>query len=70
MLRNGIPREIGIALRAVTASFRGWGSAVDVTRTVSEGDVLEFARARLARAPPAGALAVATRSSTTRPPAS
>jgi glyoxylase-like metal-dependent hydrolase (beta-lactamase superfamily II) len=42
MLRNGIPREIGIALRAVTASFRGWGSAVDVTRTVSEGDVLEF----------------------------
>jgi glyoxylase-like metal-dependent hydrolase (beta-lactamase superfamily II) len=43
MLRNGIPREIGIALRAVTASFRGWGSAVDVTRTVAEGDVLEFA---------------------------
>jgi glyoxylase-like metal-dependent hydrolase (beta-lactamase superfamily II) len=42
MLRNGIPREIGIALRAVTASFRGWGSAVDVTRTVAEGDVLEF----------------------------
>jgi glyoxylase-like metal-dependent hydrolase (beta-lactamase superfamily II) len=43
MLRNGIPREIGIALRAVTASFRGWGSAVRVTRTVTEGDVLEFA---------------------------
>jgi glyoxylase-like metal-dependent hydrolase (beta-lactamase superfamily II) len=43
MLRNGIPREIGIALRAVTASFRGWGSAVEVTRTVSEGDALDFA---------------------------
>lgn len=43
MLRNGIPREIGIALRAVTASFRGWGSAVEVTHTVTEGDVLEFA---------------------------
>ena len=43
MLRNGIPREIAIALRAVTASFRGWGASVDVTRTVAEGDVLEFA---------------------------
>jgi glyoxylase-like metal-dependent hydrolase (beta-lactamase superfamily II) len=42
MLRNGIPREIAIALRAVTASFRGWGASVDVTRTVAEGDVLEF----------------------------
>jgi glyoxylase-like metal-dependent hydrolase (beta-lactamase superfamily II) len=43
MLRNGIPRDIAIALRAVTASFRAWGSAVAVTRTVREGDVLEFA---------------------------
>jgi glyoxylase-like metal-dependent hydrolase (beta-lactamase superfamily II) len=43
MLRNGIPREIAIALRAVTASFRGWGASVTVTRTVAEGDVLDFA---------------------------
>jgi glyoxylase-like metal-dependent hydrolase (beta-lactamase superfamily II) len=43
MLRNGIPREMGIALRAVTASFYGWGSAVQVTRPVAEGDVLQFA---------------------------
>jgi glyoxylase-like metal-dependent hydrolase (beta-lactamase superfamily II) len=43
MLRNGIPRDIAIALRAVTASFRAWGSSVEVTRTVREGDVLEFA---------------------------
>jgi glyoxylase-like metal-dependent hydrolase (beta-lactamase superfamily II) len=43
MLRNGIPRDIAIALRAVTASFRGWGSSVTVTRTVAEGDLLEFA---------------------------
>jgi glyoxylase-like metal-dependent hydrolase (beta-lactamase superfamily II) len=43
MLRNGIPRDIAIALRAVTASFRGWGSSVTVTRTVAEGDVLDFA---------------------------
>jgi glyoxylase-like metal-dependent hydrolase (beta-lactamase superfamily II) len=43
MRSNGVPHDIGIALRAVTAQFRAWGSAVEVTRTVSEGDVLEFA---------------------------
>jgi glyoxylase-like metal-dependent hydrolase (beta-lactamase superfamily II) len=43
MLRNGIPRDIAIALRAVTAQFRAWGSAVTVTRTLADGDVLEFA---------------------------
>ncbi|HEY6760316.1 MAG TPA: MBL fold metallo-hydrolase [Baekduia sp.] len=43
MLRNGIPREIAIALRALTATFRAWGSAVEVTHEVREGDVLEFA---------------------------
>jgi glyoxylase-like metal-dependent hydrolase (beta-lactamase superfamily II) len=43
MLRNGIPKDIAIALRAVTAQFRAWGSAVDVSRTFGEGDVLEFA---------------------------
>jgi glyoxylase-like metal-dependent hydrolase (beta-lactamase superfamily II) len=43
MRSNGVPHDIGIALRAVTAQFRAWGSAVEVTRTVGEGDVLEFA---------------------------
>jgi glyoxylase-like metal-dependent hydrolase (beta-lactamase superfamily II) len=43
MLRNGIPRDIAIALRAVTAQFRAWGSSVQVTRPLAEGDVLEFA---------------------------
>jgi glyoxylase-like metal-dependent hydrolase (beta-lactamase superfamily II) len=43
MLRNGIPPDIAIALRAVTGQFRAWGSAVQVTRTFVEGDVLEFA---------------------------
>jgi glyoxylase-like metal-dependent hydrolase (beta-lactamase superfamily II) len=43
MVRNGIPKDISIALRAVTAQFRAWGSAVQVTRTVEEGDVLPFA---------------------------
>ncbi|HEY4996829.1 MAG TPA: MBL fold metallo-hydrolase [Solirubrobacteraceae bacterium] len=32
MLRHGIPAEIVTALRAVSAGFRAWGSAVEVTR--------------------------------------
>jgi glyoxylase-like metal-dependent hydrolase (beta-lactamase superfamily II) len=43
MRRNGIPHEIAIALRAVTAQFRAWGSSVRVTRPLADGDVLEFA---------------------------
>jgi glyoxylase-like metal-dependent hydrolase (beta-lactamase superfamily II) len=43
MRSNGVPRDIAIALRAVTAQYRAWGSAAQVTRTVEEGDVLEFA---------------------------
>lgn len=42
MLRNGIPKDITIALRAVTGQFRAWGSPVRVTRTVAEGELLEF----------------------------
>ena len=43
MRHNGVPRDIAIALRAVTAQFRAWGSSVEVTRTVQDGDTLEFA---------------------------
>jgi glyoxylase-like metal-dependent hydrolase (beta-lactamase superfamily II) len=43
MLRNGIPPDIAIALRAVTAQFRAWGSSVNVTRPLAEGSTLEFA---------------------------
>jgi glyoxylase-like metal-dependent hydrolase (beta-lactamase superfamily II) len=43
MSRNGVPHDIGIALRAVTAQFRAWGSAVEVTRTVGDGGLLQFA---------------------------
>jgi glyoxylase-like metal-dependent hydrolase (beta-lactamase superfamily II) len=35
MLRHGIPREVVTALRAVSASFRGWGAAVEVTRPLA-----------------------------------
>jgi glyoxylase-like metal-dependent hydrolase (beta-lactamase superfamily II) len=37
MLRHGIPPEIVTALRAVSASFRAWGSAVEVTRPLADG---------------------------------
>jgi glyoxylase-like metal-dependent hydrolase (beta-lactamase superfamily II) len=42
MLRHGIPPEIVTALRAVSASFRAWGSAVEVTRTLADGSELKL----------------------------
>jgi glyoxylase-like metal-dependent hydrolase (beta-lactamase superfamily II) len=42
MLRHGIPSEIVTALRAVSASFRGWGEAVEVTRVLSADSDLEL----------------------------
>jgi glyoxylase-like metal-dependent hydrolase (beta-lactamase superfamily II) len=43
MVRNGVPSDVAIALRAVVAQFHGWGSSVEVTRPLAEGDVLAFA---------------------------
>jgi glyoxylase-like metal-dependent hydrolase (beta-lactamase superfamily II) len=40
MLRHGIPPEIVTALRAVSAGFRAWGSAVEVTRPLTDGGEL------------------------------
>jgi glyoxylase-like metal-dependent hydrolase (beta-lactamase superfamily II) len=42
MLRHGIPPEIVTALRAVSASFRAWGSAVEVTRPLADGSELKL----------------------------
>ena len=42
MLRHGIPREVVTALRAVSAGFRAWGSAVEVTRPLGDGGELEL----------------------------
>jgi glyoxylase-like metal-dependent hydrolase (beta-lactamase superfamily II) len=42
MLRHGIPPEIVTALRAVSAGFRAWGAAVEVTRPLTDGGVLEL----------------------------
>jgi glyoxylase-like metal-dependent hydrolase (beta-lactamase superfamily II) len=43
MLRNGIPKDIVIALRAVTGQFRAWGSPVQVTTPLADGSELGFA---------------------------
>ena len=40
MLRHGIPPEVVAALRTVSASFRAWGSAVEVTRPLADGSEL------------------------------
>ena len=42
MLRHGIPVEVAAALRAVSAGFRGWGSAVEVTRPLADGSQLRL----------------------------
>jgi glyoxylase-like metal-dependent hydrolase (beta-lactamase superfamily II) len=43
MLRHGIPAEVATALRAVSAGFRAWGSAVEVTRPLVDGSQLTLA---------------------------
>jgi glyoxylase-like metal-dependent hydrolase (beta-lactamase superfamily II) len=43
MLRNGIPEEVTVALRSVSRSFRGWGSRVEVTRPLADGETIAFA---------------------------
>lgn len=42
MLRNGIPEEVTVALRSVSRSFRGWGSHVEVTHPLEDGQVVPF----------------------------
>jgi glyoxylase-like metal-dependent hydrolase (beta-lactamase superfamily II) len=42
MLRHGIPPEVVTALRAVSAGFRAWGSAVEVTRPLADGGELQL----------------------------
>lgn len=42
MLAHGIPAEVVTALRAVSASFRAWGSSVEVTRPLQDGEELRL----------------------------
>ncbi len=47
MLRNGIPEDVTVALRSVSRSFRGWGSQVEVTRPLGDGEVVSLKDRRL-----------------------
>ncbi|HTW41837.1 MAG TPA: MBL fold metallo-hydrolase [Solirubrobacteraceae bacterium] len=42
MLRHGIPPEVVTVLRAVSAGFRAWGAAVQITRPLADGALLEL----------------------------
>jgi glyoxylase-like metal-dependent hydrolase (beta-lactamase superfamily II) len=42
MKRNGIPEDVTVALRSVSRSFRDWGSHVQVTRPLEDGEVIKF----------------------------
>jgi len=42
MLRHGIHHDVATALRSVSESFRGWGSAVSVTRPLIPGQELRL----------------------------
>jgi glyoxylase-like metal-dependent hydrolase (beta-lactamase superfamily II) len=42
MLRHGISADVVSALRAVSASFRAWGSTVEVTRPLHDGEDLQL----------------------------
>jgi len=42
MLRNGIPEDVVAALQSVSAAFRAWGSRVEVTRPLHDGEALEL----------------------------
>jgi glyoxylase-like metal-dependent hydrolase (beta-lactamase superfamily II) len=43
MLANGVPADVVGALRAVAATFRGWGAAVAVDRPLADGGELRLA---------------------------
>ena len=47
MLRHGISEDVVRALQTVSASFRAWGSKVNVTRPLRDGERLEFGDRRL-----------------------
>ncbi len=42
MLRHGIPEDVVTALRAVSRTFRAWGSKATVTRPMRDGEVLRL----------------------------
>jgi glyoxylase-like metal-dependent hydrolase (beta-lactamase superfamily II) len=47
MRLHGVPADIVTALRAVSASFRAWGSTVEVAQALADGEQLSFADRKL-----------------------
>ena len=47
MLRSGIPEDVTVALRSVSRSFRGWGSRVEVTRPLGDGEAMALGEREL-----------------------
>ena len=43
MLRHGIPRDVVIALRAMSRAFRAWGAPAEITHPLTDGGTLDFA---------------------------
>jgi glyoxylase-like metal-dependent hydrolase (beta-lactamase superfamily II) len=43
MLRHGISEDVARALASVSLAFRGWGAGASVSRTVRDGETLDFA---------------------------
>jgi glyoxylase-like metal-dependent hydrolase (beta-lactamase superfamily II) len=42
MLRHGLSPDVAVALRSVSRAFRAWGGSAQVTRTLTDGGVLEL----------------------------
>jgi glyoxylase-like metal-dependent hydrolase (beta-lactamase superfamily II) len=42
MLRNGIPKDVTVALAGVSRSYRSWGSHAVVTRPLKDGETIAF----------------------------
>jgi glyoxylase-like metal-dependent hydrolase (beta-lactamase superfamily II) len=47
MLRHGMSEDVARALASVSLAFRAWGAGASVTRTVCDGESLDFAGRRL-----------------------
>jgi glyoxylase-like metal-dependent hydrolase (beta-lactamase superfamily II) len=43
MLRHGVSAEVAEALKSVSLAYRGWGAGAKVTRSIRDGEAVEFA---------------------------
>jgi glyoxylase-like metal-dependent hydrolase (beta-lactamase superfamily II) len=43
MLRHGVAEDVAQALKSVSLAYRGWGAGAQVSRSLREGEAIEFA---------------------------